>query len=202
MTDKQQFEALGVPKFDSLNLFHHSKHDFEQKLQQLLLILEGKKESNLAERFQEIEKILDPAFRFELIHLLQPLTFTKITSEDNSKEHFEHPQLLLHLLCLLDCTDSIGYIAQYLGLTDQEVEELVRELHHTFHIDSLLARVREYYVANKRQKDEPILREKNEFLGTETTLEPRDVNEDKRQRLKRRYGHLANVLFDLSYPKF
>lgn len=182
-------------EFDTLSMYHHATYAFESKLLDLLAILNMPKEFKLAERFEKIELLLDKMFRIELIHHLQPLK-TPVHNENTSPEHQSHPQILLHFWCLLECTHSPEYIAKYLGLTIEEVQELIRELHHTFSIESLVSRIQEYYEENKSIRETSEVYKKNEQLGIETSFEPKDTTEDRKQRLKRRYGHLSTV-FDL-----
>lgn len=194
---KKLFSSVSTPieEFDSLALYHHATYAFEPRLQELVAILELPKEFKLAERFKKLESILNKTFRLELLHRLHfaehQLEITN--SEEKSVHQTHHPELLLHLCCLLGCTDSIGYIAQYLELTPEEVKELIRELHNTFSIDSMLSCVRQYYEQNKHKREIPELQKRSELLGVEPTLEPKETAEDRKQRLRRRYGHLANV---------
>lgn len=177
-------------EFDPLTMYHHAT-SFDVKLRNLLSILESSKEYNLTERFKKIESSLDLTFRLDLIQYLNLKNSNSVNLEDRS----EHPrlQMLLHLWCLLECTDSPEYIAKYLGLDLEEVKELIRELHNTFSIDSLVSRIRQYYEQNKHVLELPELQKRNELLGTESSLEPKDLAEDRKQRLRRRYGHLSTV---------
>jgi hypothetical protein len=181
-----------MDEFDTLTLYHHTTGDFDTKLQHLVSIVKLPKEFNLTERFETIEHLLDKTFRLELLHRLQLISPTKSTHpDDTSNNHHTHPQILLHLWCLLGCTDSINEIADYLELTVEEVHELIRELHHTFSIDTLMSRIWQYYEKNNQIKAAPKIQQKNEFLGYEYALEPKDTTEDRKKRLKRKYGHLA-----------
>jgi len=181
-----------MDEFDTLTLYHHTTCDFETKLQHLLAILKLPKEFNLSERFETIAHLLDKTFRLELLHRLELVSPEKSSYPDNtSNNHHTSPQILLHLWCLLGCTDSINDIADYLELTVEEVYELIRELHHTFSIDTLVSQIRQYYEKNKQSKEISELQKKNEFLGREYALEPKDTIEDRKKRLKRKYGHLA-----------
>ena len=104
-------------------------------------------------RFKEIESLLDKTVSLELVHHLHlvkhPEPNLNISSNADllgpTEQHFSHPQILLHLCCFLECTDSLENIANYLEITVDEVQELIRELHHTFSIDSLRSRIQQYY---------------------------------------------------------
>ena len=100
----------------------------------------------------------------------------------------------MHFWCLTECTDSLEYIAQYLELSVEEVKELIRELHNTFSIDPLISRIRKYYEINKAIHEYTALHKKREELGMQTSLEPKDTQEERRQRLRRRYGYLSTFL--------
>lgn len=179
-------------ELDSLALYHHTIYDFEGKLRDLLSILEQPKELHLAERFKKIETVLDTTFRLELLYRLHLMpSVTPSQAATTSENHPIHPRILLHVCCLLGCTDSVEYIAHDLGLTFEEVQELVRELHHTFSIDPLVSQIRQYYEKNKHQKEIPDIQKKNEFLGIEHAVEPKESTEDRKRRLRKRYGHLA-----------
>ncbi len=200
MTSKRPSEPPSKAEFDSLALYHHATHAFDAKLKNLLSILDMPKESALEERFKHLESILDKIFRLELIHYLNlKNTEALIKGSQNTTEHHQ-PQILLHLLCLLECTDSVEYIAHYLELTEEEVKELIRELHKTFSIDSLTSRVRQYYQQNKKRREAPERQKESERLGIEPSSEPKDSTEDRRQRILRRYGHLATVFDRMSHP--
>lgn len=173
-------------------MYYQFTQDFEHKLLHLLAVLELPKEIKLEERFQEIEKTLQWAFATELLHRLQLIQDVHTTEGSDHQE--SHPQLLLHLYCLLGCTDSIEYIARYLELTIVEVQELIRELHNTFSIDSLAVRIRHYYEANKRMAEAPTLQLQHERLGMAISLVPKDVNEDRKRRLRKKYGRLVETL--------
>ena len=188
-----------MDEFDTLTLYHHTTCDFEKKLQHLLSLLKLPKEYNLTDRFKEIEQILDKTFRLELLHRLQLISPSKpseTAEKETSNNHHTHPQLLLHLWCLLGLTDSITYIANYLELTEEEVQDLIKELHHTFSIDSLMSQILHYYKKDKEIKEAPDLQRKQEFLGVQYALVPKDTIEDRKKRLKRKHGHLAKN-FDL-----
>lgn len=192
MNIKPPSEAMLNGEFDTLSMYHHAT-SFDSKLRNLLSILVMPKEYKLTERFKRLESALDAAFRLELIHDLKLKNSDSVHLEDESEHHHPHPQILLHLWCLLECTDSVAAIANYLELDIEEVEELIFELHHTFSIDSLVSRIRQYYEQNKRLRESPELRKKSELLGIESSLEPKDITEDRKQRLRRRYGHLSTV---------
>lgn len=172
------------PQFDSLSLYHHLS-SFNGKLGQLASLLEMPKEYKLPQRFAAIEALLNRPFS---LGVLQHLKLLDKVAEAGGLDTLR-PELLLHLFCLLGCTDSIEYIAGYLGLTLEEVRELYRELHHTFSIESLISRIREYYKQNKQLHDEAEFHQHHELLGMEPSLEPRDTAENRKQRLRRRYGH-------------
>jgi len=144
MNLKHLSEPVLKGEFDPLSMYHHAA-SFDPKLRNLLSILETPKEYKLKERFKKIESALDVTFRLELIHHLNLKNTDSVHLEDESKHHHPHPQILLHLWCLLECTDSPEYIANYLELDIEEVKELIRELHNTFSIDSLVSRIRQYY---------------------------------------------------------
>jgi len=201
MNIKLPSEPILKSEFDSLSTYHHIT-SFDAKLRNLLSILEMPKEYKLTERFKKIESVLDNTFRLELIHYLNlknnPSVNKNSASINLGAEHphphpHPHPQILLHLWCLLECTDSPEYIAKYLELDIDEVKELIRELHNTFSIDSLLSRIRQHYEQNKHLRESPELHKRSELLGIEPSLEPKDTAEDRKQRLRRRYGHLSTV---------
>lgn len=179
-------------EFDTLTWYHHTTYDFDQKLLALFSILTLPKEYKLTERFKKIEAILDHQFRLELLYRLQLLKPASSTANPTLETHPPHPQLLLHFWCLLGCTDSISYLADYLELTAEEIQELIRELHHTFSIDSLTSRIRHYYEQNKQLKAIPEFLQQSERLGTEPTWEPKDIQEDRKRRLRKKYGNLAD----------
>jgi hypothetical protein len=192
MNHKPPPKSPPASQLDSLALYRHTIYDFEGKLRHLLSILEQPKELHLAERFKKIETVLDNTFRLELLYRLHLMpSATPSHAETTSDNHHIHPQILLHVWCLLGCTDSVEYIAHDLGLTFEEVQELIRELHHTFSIDPLASQVRQYYEKNKRQKEIPEIQQKNEFLGIEHALKPQETTEDRKRRLRKKYGHLA-----------
>lgn len=178
-------------EFDTLSLYHHRNCDFEYQLQLLLSILEFPKEYNLMQRFNKIATILNKPFCIELLARLNLLK-GRADEADTTENHHSNPMLLLHFWALLECSDSIEAIANYLELTPEEVQELIRELHHTFSIESLLQRIREYYSNNKHHHDLAEYQLQQEHLGVETSFEPKDTIEERKQRLRRRYGHIAN----------
>jgi len=180
--------------FDSLALFHHQHCNFDHKLQILISILQSPKDYKLVERFDWLKRILEPNFGMELLWRLDLIPFDH-SKQTETKVNTGHPHdllCLLHLWCLLDCTDSVEYIARYLELTVEEVQELIREMHHTFNIDGLLARVRQYYDENKKNAFSYEYQKKNEILGIDIANEPKDVAENRKLRLRRKYGCLAN----------
>jgi hypothetical protein len=189
---KQQSVPVQKGDFDPLSMYHHTV-SFDAKLLNFLSIIEMPKEYKLKERFKKIESTLDPTFRLELIHHLKLKINATVNLEGESEHHYAHPQILLHLWCLLECSDSIEYIANYLELDIEEVKELIRELHNTFSIDSLVSRIRQHYEQNKHLRESYELQKRSELLGIEPILEPKDTNEDRKQRLRRRYGHLSKV---------
>lgn len=195
MNSKNMPKSQENTVFDSLSMYHH-RANFDHRLKELLSILELPKETELKERFKKLEEILDTTFRLEIIHHLELINKDFLEDEKEHPHAHPHPQILLHLWCLLSCTNSLESIAQYLELSIEEVNELIRELHNTFSIDSLVSRVYEYYKQNKRILEFPELQKKAELLGIDHTLEPKDVTEERKQRLRRRYGHLGKV-FDL-----
>lgn len=188
---------LQKAEFDSLSMYHHAT-TFDHKLRNLLSILTQPKESDLKERFKKIDAALDPTFRLELIHHLH-LKIPDSMNLEESKHHHPHPQILLHLWCLLECSESIEFIANYLELSIEEVKELIRELHYTFSIDSLVSRIRQYYQQNQHIRESAELQKRTELLGIEPILEPKDTTEDRKQRLRRRYGHLSNVFHSMCH---
>jgi hypothetical protein len=181
-------------EFDPLSLYHHAA-SFDSKLQNLLLILDRPKEESVADRFKKIEVVLDNLFRLELIYQLH-LKNHLFNSEGGSAGSDSHPQILLHLWCLLGCTDSLECIANYLELTIEEVKELIRELHNTFSIDSLVSRIRQYYEQNKCVYQRHEHYKRRERLGIELSVESKDTTEERKQRLRRRYGHLGTVFYN------
>lgn len=188
--DKEQVKK----ELDTLSMYHHVTFDFDTKLKDLLSILDEPKEHKLAERFKKIESILDPMFRVELIQRLCLLKTNILQSVGANEEGSTHLQMLLHLECLLSCTNSLGYIAEYLELTIEEVQELIRELHNTFSIDSLISRVRQYFEENKKMKNAYVWQKNKELLGIETTAEPKDTAEVRKTQLRKRYGHLSSFV--------
>lgn len=188
-------------KFDSLSLFHHVTYAFEPALNALGSILDKPKEFQLNQRFQEIESLLDKTLCLELVHHLHLIkqpepdlnNSANIPTYNPPEQHFSHPQILLHLSCFLECTDSLENIANYLEITVDEVQELIRELHHTFSIDSLRSRIQQYYEENKATRERSDRLKRSELLETETTLVPQDTTEDRKQRLRKRYGPLGAV---------
>src|SRR5438094_385186 len=115
MNLKLYTKSLSQPKFDPLSMYHHLS-SFDPKLRNLLSILESQKEYKLEERFKKIESTLDLTFRLELIHHLNLKNSVSVNFENESEHHYSHPQILLHFWCLLECTDSLEYIANYLEL--------------------------------------------------------------------------------------
>lgn len=172
-------------------MYHHIV-TFDSKLKHLYGTLSLPKEEKLAERFKTLEILLDSTFCLELIHALDLKHQQPASVEDEAV--LIHPKVMLHLLCLLDCTNSIEYIARYLELRVDEVYELIRELHHTFSIDSLVSRIQYYYQQNKNHQNFPELKRRNEYLNVESTLEPKDLSEERKLRLRRRYGRLGTFL--------
>jgi hypothetical protein len=185
MNIKTLSEPVLKGEFDPLFMYHHTT-SFNYNLHNLLSILEFPKEYKLKERFEKIESTLEPAFCLDLIHHLNFKNTISVDLEDKSEHHYSRPQILLHLWCLLGCTDSLEYIANYLELSIAEVKELICDLHNTFSIDSLVSRIQGYYEQNKHIRESPELYKRSELLGIEPILEPKDTGEARKQRLQRR----------------
>jgi predicted HTH domain antitoxin len=172
---------------DTLTLFHH-QHDFEVRIHHLLTVMDYPKEHELIIRFKQIVALINDEFYHDLVqHNLI------------SREEVNPPSrllLLLHINCFLACTDSFEAIANFLNLSLNEVIELVRECRSHFSIETLKSRIRAYYESRKKHLEEPLLALKNELLGDMVAHEPKDITENRRLRLRRKYGH-ADKLMDI-----
>lgn len=194
--------------FDSLSMFHHL-HAFEAKLHHLLQVLERPKEQDLTTRFHAIVTIMDDEFCHDLLHNLQipyhisPASLNKTNNiglnnnsnnNTNNKIVVSRLRLFLHLHCFLECSDSVEALANFLELSLEEVSELIRELHHTFSIDQLYSRLRAYYEHNRKHKEGPEFDKREEYLGSTPSYEPKDITEDRRKRLRKKYGNIEKRL--------
>lgn len=172
---------------DTLSMFHHVHH-FEVKLHHLLNILESPKEEDLKGRFQKISAIIDDEFYHDLNK--HSLIQSKIDVNNLSNSR---PRLLLQLHFFLECTDSIESIAHFLEISPSEVFELIRELHNTFSIDNIKSRIQAYYEHNKQNRELPQHLRQEEYLGTMPSYEPKDTTEDRRKRLRKKYGYVDKL---------
>jgi hypothetical protein len=194
--------------YDVLSMYHHAIYPIEAKLHDLLEVLEQPRNVNIDSRFKKLYEILDEKFCLELVHRLElgksfnagpeskNESFNKLslTGEPNFTEIIFHkPVLILHLWCSLICSDSIEYIAKHANLTLTEALAFIREIDFSYNIDSLISRVLNCYQASRKHRLQAEISKNQQLLGLELTTVSPDSNEERRARLRRKYGDLANI---------